>query len=1156
ALARAVEADPADGQAREHLARLAAERGAQRERAAVLERVVEGAEDTPYLQSELLLELARLWDEQERDVDAAERSYMRLIRVDADNPDVVLPASRALERIHLEKGNVTELAEDLRRQIRFEHDQEVRSRLLVRLADLLEDALDDIQGAIEAHRSRLEVDPANLDAMRALERLYERQARWHDLIGVLQMRDGVAEAEDEQRTIGQRIGEIYEEQLEDTDNAIVAYNDVLSRFGADAETLAALSRLYERAEKWEDLLEVVEMRHERAEDPSERAELRFQAAELMRTRTREVERAVEAYREVLEQVPHHAGAIAALERTMHEAEEPFDRAAAARVLMPHYEGSEAYDKLITALEVVGQGDDPVEKLQSLRRAAEVADVGLEDPGRAFELMGRAVRAGLSEDDLGAMIADYERLAAASNRWSDYVATLREVAPDILDGDLQTGVLLKVADVAGTRLDDVEGARALYERVLENRPDHRGALDALERLHEDAEDYRSLFEVLRRKTELADDPEDRVQLLLRQARLCEGPIADVPAAIDAYEQVLMEAEKPAAFEGLERLYRKAERWPDLASLYERQLDAGIGAVSDVRHRLGMVAFEHLQDMHMAMDQFREVLARDRDHEETIAALERVMELEEHQGEAAEILEPVFLQRMDWPKVTAVLEARLATESDVEERKELFRRMGQLHEDYLEDLDGALEVYARLFQEDPRDSEAWEAVGRLGRVLEKWERLAEIYAAALDEITVDDEQTARLAFLTGQVLDERTGQPDKAVPYYRRALQFDPTDRQAFRALESALQRLEQWQPLLELYQEQVDVAEGDEARLELLHRAAQIREQRLSDVDAAIDRYREALEVDPYDPVALEALDRLLSDQQRWEELADHLRHRIDGVMGTHQELALKHRLGVLLSEKLDDKTAAVDVFEEVVQADPQHQPTVQALEQLVMEEDQQLRITQILEPIYRGADQWKKLVAILEAQAQLSDDPAERMRLLAEIGRMHEQRGGDLELAFEAWSRAFAEEPHDDEARGEVDRIARDIGAWDRLVQSYESAIAKAEDPTVVTELLSTVARVQDERLGDPRGAIETYERLLEHDPDDASPLDSLEALHTMLGDWRGMVDVFERKVERSLDPGERGELLRRAGAVLEELIVDPAAAIDAYRRATEEDDTDRVAFE
>ena len=65
-----------------------------------------------------------------------------------------------------------------------------------------------------------------------------------------------------------------------------------------------------------------------------------------------------------------------------------------------------------------------------------------------------------------------------------------------------------------------------------------------------------------------------------------------------------------------------------------------------------------------------------------------------------------------------------------------------------------------------------------------------------------------------------------------------------------------------------------------------------------------------------------------------------------------------------------------------------------------------------------------------------------------------------------------------------------------------------------------------------------------------------MVGDWRGLVDVMERKVEQSYDPTERAELLRRNGSVLEELLADNEAAIAAYKRASEEDDSDPIALE
>ncbi|MEC7523122.1 MAG: tetratricopeptide repeat protein [Myxococcota bacterium] len=1208
-VARAVKIDPADGMVREELARLARMRDAERERAEVLAAALEQAEEDRLLAGELLLELATLWDEGVGDVEEAEKSYRRLIEVDPDNPDAVLAASRALERIHLGQGNHAALASDLERQVRLEHDVDVQRRLLVRLADLREEVLEDVGGAIDAHRRRLELDPVDVDAMKSLERLYEQQGRWNDLIEVLRQRDAAVTDADQQKTIAKRVGAIYEDRLEDLDNAIVAYNDVLGRFDRDAETLTALSRLYEQTERWQDLLEVAEMVYETVDQPAQRAAVRFQMGEIMRTCTGEVERAVEAYGEVLEVYPDHEGALESLRLVMtadgtvreapvdEEAEtEPYPpeedaeaaetdadaetepegdaepeaeaepeagleydlhvRIEAARVLVPRFEMTGDYASLLTALLVLAESDDPLEKFRSLRRAAEAADVGLEDASRSFELMGRAIRAGIAEDDLGVMLRDFRRLADQSERYAEYAGLLKDVAPEILDGDLQVYTFGQIAEVARTHLSDADMSRRHWERVLEVQPDNRQALDALEALTAEAGDHPALLEVLRRKTELADGPDERVSLLLRRAEICETRLEELPAAIDCYEQALGETRPREAYEGLERLYAKAERWPDLSMHYERMLDEGVGDAVELRHKLGVTQLDRLEDAWAAIEQFSAALQLDVTHQPSIEALERLMEREDHRAQAAEILEPVFLQQMAWPKVTACLEARIAAEADVEERKAHLQRLGQIHEDYLEDLDGALESYARLFREDPRDEGTWETLARLARVLEKYDRLAEIYEGALEDITVDDEQTAKLAVTAAQIHDQRTGDLEAASRLYARALRFEPGDHGVFVALESVLERREAWDTLLTLYREQAQVAEEEQDRIALLRKSARLLEGQLGQPDRAIETYRDILVVDPEDPNAIAALDELLTAQERWPELADHLRHQVELASGEPDENDLKLKLGETLQHRLEDVHAAIDVYEEITQDDPHHTDTVAALEKLVQQPEHQLRIIQILEPIYLATDQWRKRIAIYEAQVEAVDDPYDKVRLLSQIAELHETRSQDMQLAFHAWARAMAVEPPNQEVRDQVDRLANELGTWDAHVAAYEQALTQSTDPSVQSALLGRIARVHDEKRGDPRSAIETYERLLEVDLDDPSPLDSLEALHTMVGDWRGLVDVLQRKTQRAYDPAERGELLRRAGSVLEELLQDRSGAVEAYRQALVEDEMDDIALE
>ncbi len=1155
AVERAVADRPEDAAARERLAALATSPDGLRRRAAALERAAEQLEERPMDQAEVLAELGGLLLDELGEVDRAEAVFARLLSVAEDDPERRLRAARALERIHLEREDWPRLAEDLRTQVAALTDPAERGALLERLAIVLEEQLGDLDAAVAVHRERLEMDPGDLSALRALERLLERRERWEELCEVLRAREAVVEDPAEQLAILRRIAQVQEERLGRAEEALATHEEALSRFGEDRRTLADLARLYEAAERWQDLLDTLEADERLCTDPAERAEVRFRQAELLRGPLGEPMRAIEVLEGVLAEHPEHAAALEALEAIV-AGDQPEVRLAAARVLAPIYEGAGAYAELLRALEVLAESEDAEERLRVLRRAAEVAEVGLGDVGRAFELVARTVRLGLDDDELRPLLAELERLAEASQRWREYVETLQAVAPDVLDPDLQIEVLTRAAETAAERIGDVDMAVAVYRRLLEDHPDHRPALGALERLLEGAGRHVELAAILERETELADSPEERVALLLRRARLAEEALADLDAAIDAFEQALMEGEPREAFEGLERLYTQTQRWEDLARLYERWVDVGGPDTTDVEARLGRLWLERLGEPERALELFARVLETDRDHAATVEALEGLLQDETHRVAAAERLEDVYLGRMDWPRLLAVLEVRLQAEMDPVERRELLQRLGEIHEDHLEDLEGAFERYAQMLREEPRDEEALERLQRLGRVLENWQRFAEVLDEALAQVEFDDEQTAAIARLAAQTYEERVGNLERAAACYERVLSFEPTDREAFDALERVLRGAERWEALLEHYRRGARDAETDGERLERLERAARLQEEQLGDREGAIETWREVLQIDPAHQPAMEALDRLLTKAGRWPELAEHLRARIDETHDPEERAELEMRLARLLAERLEDREGAVDVLEGLLEREPAHPAAVGMLEGLVLDEALRGRIVDLLEPIYRAQDEWKKLVAVLEARIEASTDPYERSEWLAEVARLHEERGEDAASAMNAWARALLERPDEPRFADELQRLAEQTRAWDALVATFEEAIERSDLADAQFELLERVARVHDERRGDPRSAIEAWEAVLERRDDHEGALQALEVLRTMVADWPGLVQTLSRRAELAFEPAERAELWRRVGSVQEDLLEAPSQAIESYRKALLEDAADLDALE
>ncbi|HEX2678585.1 MAG TPA: tetratricopeptide repeat protein, partial [Polyangiales bacterium] len=1038
----------------------------------------------------------------------------------------------------------------------LELDVRARERLYVRLAELYEHKLDNSEAAIQARQKSLELDDRNADALLALEGLYERARRFPELVDILQRRMQVAEAEDERRTLARRIAVTYEEKLGDSEKAIEAYREVQSSFGQDVETLGALSRLYEAASNYPDLLEVLEAEAALATNAKARAALRFRMAEVQREKLNEIEQAIGTYEVVLEDDPEHAGALGALDTIMRGSDTQ-QRKDSARVAAPRYEALGMFDKLLGVLELLAEDEDELEKLDALRRAATVAERGQNDPAAAMVYVGRALRVAHSHDSLGELLGEYGRLADQTGRFADYVATLEEIAPQIFDIEQKVRVYRRVAEVAREKLNDTALARASFRRVLEEQPEDMPSLDALLALDEEAGDHAALIDVLKRKTELTSAPAQRAELLMRQADVFERGAGEPDKAIEALEQLVSETPLPAAYAGLERLYQRTLRWSDLAALYEGQLDRGVGDPVELRYKLAYNSRSHLSDTHAALEQLREAINRDPRHPDSITLLESIMgEHGEHRAVAAEILEPGYLARMEWAKLTGALRARVDAEPDLEERKRLLVRLGRIYEEQLEDFDETIEIYARMFREDPRDEEAWETLSRLAKLGGHWSRLAKILGEVFADAPVEDPVMAKLARYVGSLYDERIVNLVKSAEYYAKALEFDREDREAFVALESAYQRAGNHAALVELYTTQSGVAANDAERVSLLHKRAKIYSEELIDRNKAVETYREILEIDPDDAAAVAGLEARLAEADDHVALAEHLRRRIEHSVGTPEENTLKHRLAELLWEKLNDESGAIDLFDEITQSDPKHPAAMLSLERIVVEERHRLRVTEILEPVYRSLDQWKKQIAIYEARLPLLTDTSEAVRLLGEIAQLHEQRGKDLAKAFNAYARAFTVEPDNDATRGHIDRIASRANAWDEHVAAYEAALAKTSDDAVKASLLTTIARVHDEKRGDPRAAIQAYERLLALEQDEPSTLDALESLYTMVGDWRGLITVIELKVKSAFDAMERADGLRRVGSVLEELLGDRDGAVTAYKRAVEEVDTDELALE
>lgn len=1139
---------PSDVEARTRFQEIARRLGRLEEAAEVLALAAKNAEG-PQPRADLLGDVATLFEELGQTA-RAEAAHRQVLDLAPDEPAIALPAARALERVYVAGSRAKDLADVLRVQVRLEEAPDAKRELLARLGDIAERELSDDAAAIVAWKERLDDDPGDEAALAALDRLYDRTGANAELVDVLRMRERHTEG-DVRKDVMVRVAKVLGERLAEIEEAILAYRAVLDDFGADRPVLDELAKLYETSDKWRDLSETLEAQLGIATETADRVAILTRVGDVRRRRLGETSEALDAYRQALTLEPQDARARAAVEALL---EDEAARREAADLLGPLYETENDGPRLLRTLDIqIATEDDLTARLGLIARAADVAETTVRDLARAFVYASRGLREAAAEPELPAWVARAERITQATSAWADLVQLFRDVGPEVADEEQQVEMVIRTADLARSKLSDAAMAKHYHHRALELRPEEGRSLVALEQLHEESGEHESLVEILDRRVAAAESDGDKRALLAKKANVCETQLGDRDRAISAHEEILELGLDDAAIASLERLYAATQRWGDLVALHERELSAD-GTTparrAALHHALGRVYEKELGETERAFEEYGAALDVEATHEATIASLEELMAGKVHASRAAEMLEAVYLARLDWRKVMGAVEARLEASEDPEETRTLLRRLAKLHEEQEENYRAALDVVAKLLAEDPTDDTTVADLERLARVAGAEVRLAEIYAEQLERITADEPATAKLAYRTGELF-EAQGSGDRALGFYRRAYQFSPEDEQvSFAAIDRLLVKSGRAGDRATLYREALEYRTSPEERIATLFAIADIEEKELGDDDAAITTLRAVLDVDDAEAAALDRLVVLYTRRERFRDLADLYRRRAEQSALPEEEARFRLDLGRVLDEKLEEPGAAIDELEAVLGLVSPHatdtgKGAVSQLERLLSNDGYRARIVEMLRPIHEAADDWRKLVELSEHRLGIAATPHEKVAVLRETAKLLEDRGSDLDGAFLRLVSAFVLDPDDGDTREELDRLAVATKRWDELAGAYEAAIAKL-DGVGQRELLESLARLHDKRRDDPRRALDAWERLFRLDESDTRPLDEMDQLATLLSDWGALVRVLQKRAELTQDDEERASLCRRIGEARRDMLDDPQGAIDAYERALE----------
>jgi tetratricopeptide (TPR) repeat protein len=1170
--------EPAHDRARVELARLAQRLGRWPQATEALEAAVAATPDSdPGTRAALLGELATYYDTQVGDAERAIAAYKRLLEADPSSPTTIRRAGSALARLYEESQNWRELRAITRQQAEWAEDPAERRALLARVAQLDEEKLADRDAAIATWRDVLSDQPSDAGGLHALERLYLATERWQDLIDILRRKLDIASSDQEAVDILARVAALHEQKLNEPEEAIAAWLEIIDRDSEAVTALSELARLYRGSERWADLLDVHERQVLLCDGPAQ-TDLHTSIARLLAGPLARPVEALERWAMILRADPQHPTALEAVEKMLDDLDL---RVSAADILRPVYAAAGQHDRLAQLSLLQSEWtEDAATKLRALLEVAQLREYRLGDKIGAFDVMIQALRYAATEPELPSVVAEVERLAGELGREADLIDAYREVAPDVLDAEIQRRLYLDTADLARAVRRDHELAREYYQKVLDSSPEDARSLAALESIYRETNDEARLTEILLRQADIASDVDDRVGYLVECAALYTSQKRPDDAIL-TWEQVLQLApERADAIYALEGLYGEQGRWHDLVELYERRLGfvTSIDEAVALRVQLGDLQEKQLHDVEAAIENYSAALSGNPRQPAALAALERYLNDPDARVQAAEVLEPLYVQQQRWPDLIRIYSAKLEGTSETQERMRITRFVARLYEEQLEDFEGACKWYARLFREAPGDASVRDQLQRLGGIVEDWEFVAETYQAFLDEESGETEEVRAVAIAAGAIYDRRLNNIDAAYAAYRRALAIDvddgaredgedvPSARELVSRLEDMLGRTQRHADLIAIYDD-VIARTDEELRREALVKRARLLEHGLGDTAKAIDGWREVVLVaESGDSPILEAtyreavgeLARLFRARSQWHDLVDLIEARLARAndSGAFTEAAeLRLELADVYETNLEDISAALDQYEEVISGGKLWERAVAALERLVIHDEHRERIASLLEPVYREQDWWQKLVVILDAKLEFISDPAHQMVTLHEIADIHERRGGAIDLALAALARAWRIDVADDGALHKLLALAGKLGAWDEAARTVEDGAASVDGELAAT-LWTKAAEIHEVQRGDRRAAIDAWRNVDETRGDDPVALAALDRLLALEGRVEELVKVIERRAELADDAGVRLVLLHRVAALYEEVLEDKPRAIAAYKNVLGVDDSDLAALD
>ncbi len=891
---------------------------------------------------------------------------------------------------------------------------------------------DDVDGAVEALRRSLALEPGHAPSRRTLERIYRRQGRDGEVADLL--RDDLERLTDARDLAPAALlaGQLMEASLDDLPGAAQAYERALEAQPGAKPALRSLVRIKAALGLHDEEASTLQALLAGADDDEEQVALLERLATVLEGQLGDPGGAVDALLRLLTLEPGHRMARRSLIRLLGDLGR--------------------WEELTAVLKAALPRSPDTDHTRLLMELARVQHHHLADEDAALRSYMRVLE---GRPDYQPALAEAGRILLRAGRQDELVVMhrqeLQHTSTHADDPAHQAWLMMKMARLMG------DGLRCWEEAATACS----GALGLLARGDGDGEEPRGLEELLHillrsgkmaralevmRAMPLPRQPRVRALHHRRLARLHHQ--AGEPEAQVKHLRLALQAspEDDAPVHELARIHRRAREHQTLLNLHQSRATRTVdgGELHAVRAQAALM--------------WATVL---RDRQRSVEALEEMLAQRPHDLTAAHLLQLQLARQKQWRPLAASLQQIhqiLAEESSGGYGSACALAAAGLWENRLDDLKNASHSAFLVLANHPQHREALEIMDRRYREAADSDGLLSVQGRLLAEAQSTMEQTALLTTL-GAIMANR-GEQQEALDYFRRAARGRATFLPAVRCWVRTARELGIREELAQALACEASASRDTLHRARCTFEAGRIWHHELDEQDRAVTAYKQVLRMDPNHAEAIRELSSLHSVRGEWSEKVELLERSLSESADVDDRRQILLRMADIQRSRQGDTAAALATVKRALELSPDERRLLTTLAELCRKE--------------------QDLDGLLDADRRLvaqTSDPVLLKALHFEMGRILEEAHADAQAAIAEFSRVLTLDPNDLGALTHLGELYTQQEDWRSAAHTIESLIQLDDDHNRHKEYHLRLALVFRDGLDEPQQAMDACGQALRLDP-------------------------------------------------------------------------------